>query len=136
MKSAIDTPTIPLPEAQARIERYRAQMSAYVPQENMPRAILIPIDDLLAIVKQYETVDGEGNITNTLRGVRAYFAVKATDQALPDDITALIVPVDLQGNDIIVNPGKASGTDDTEIYDFTKPCPTECDTTSPLYDVP
>lgn len=137
MKSQINTPTIPLRDAQARIERYRAQMSAYVPAENMPRAILIPIDDLLAIIKQYETVDDLGNITNTLRGVRAYFAVKASDQALPDDITALIVPVDLQGNDIVMAPeGGVGGTDDTEIYDFTKPCPTECDTKSPLYDIP
>ncbi len=136
MNSTINTPTIPLRDAQLRIERYRKQLSAYVPQENLPCAILIPIDDLLSIIKQYETVDEEGNITNKLRGVRAYFAVKATDQELPDDITALIVPVDLQGNDVVVNPDKLGGVDDTEIYDFTKPCPTECDVKSPLYDIP
>lgn len=134
MKSPINTPTIPLRDAQIRIERYIQQLSASVPADRIPRAILIPIDDLLAIIKQYESVDDEGNITNKLRGVRAYFAVKASDEELPDDITALIVPVDLQGNDIVIAPGGAvGGEDETEIYDFTKPCPTECDPNSPLF---
>lgn len=41
----------------------------------------------------------------------------------------VLVGVDAQGNDII-NPmgGKISGT-----YDFNQPCPSTCDTASPLY---
>ncbi|MDQ7949030.1 MAG: hypothetical protein REI93_09305 [Pedobacter sp.] len=105
-----------------------------MPEANIPRAVLIPINDLLAIVEKYSVVDDDGNIRNSLSGVRAYFAVKVTDTDLPDDITALIVPVDLKGNDICTNKvGVKDDGDDSEIYDFTKPCPDQCDPESPLY---
>lgn len=132
---AINTPTIPLTEAIARVTRFREQLIDQVPEANIPRAVLIPIDDLLAIVEKYSVVDDDGNIRNSLQGVRAYFAVKVTDKDLPDDITALIVPVDLKGNDICTNPvgGVKNPGDDSEIYDFTKPCPDVCDPESPLY---
>ncbi|MES2419026.1 MAG: hypothetical protein V4541_12625 [Bacteroidota bacterium] len=133
MKS-IDVPTIPLNDAILRVTRFRETLAESVPQTNIPRAILIPIDDLLAIVERYSKIDDTGKITCMLQGVRAYFAIKVTDKTLPDDVTALIVPVGLKGNDIVSdgilglgNPG------DSEIYDFTKPCPTECDPESPLY---
>lgn len=143
MKSQITVPTIPLPEAKKRVARFRAQFAAAVPQNTIPRAILIPIADILAIVDKYQTITPSGDITVALRGVRAYFAINEADEDLPDDITALIVPVDLKGNDIIITPdglprnGNANGLGDddpsTEIYDFTTPCPTECDVNSPLY---
>lgn len=129
----INVPTIPLSEAIDRVTRFRDQLINQVPDTNIPRAILIPIDDLLAIVEKYATVDTDGNITSSLRGVRAYFAVKEGDQTLPDDVTALIVPVDKAGNDIITYPNTLQGTDDSEIYDFTKPCPDVCDPESPLF---
>lgn len=129
----INVPTIPLSEAIDRVTRFRDQLINQVPDTNIPRAILIPIDDLLAIVEKYATIDPDGNITSSLRGVRAYFAVKEGDQALPDDVTALIVPVDKAGNDIITYPNTLQGTDDSEIYDFTKPCPDVCDPESPLF---
>lgn len=133
----INVPTIPLDEAIARVTRFRERMteSAAVPEHNIPRAVLIPIDDLLAIVSKYTTLDDEGNAVTTLQGVRAYFDIKLTDEDLPDPVTALVVPVDLKGNDIITAPvsiGLGEG-DDTEIYDFTKPCPSECDPESPLF---
>ncbi|RZK26323.1 MAG: hypothetical protein EOO43_03160 [Flavobacterium sp.] len=107
--------------------------SSDVPQHNIPRAVLIPIDDLLAIVEKYTKVDDEGNVVTTLKGVRAYFDIKLTDVNLPDPVTALVVPVDLKGNDLIsVSDGLGEG-DDTGIYDFTKPCPSECDPESPLF---
>ena len=129
----INVPTIPLSEAIDRVTRFRDQLINQVPDTNIPRAILIPIDDLLAIVEKYATIDTDGNITSSLRGVRAYFAVKESDQALPDDVTALIVPVDKAGNDIITYQNTLQGTDDSEIYDFTKPCPDVCDPESPLF---
>lgn len=129
----INVPTIPLSEAIDRVTRFRDQLINQVPDTNIPRAILIPIDDLLAIVEKYATIDADGNITSSLRGVRAYFAVKEGDQTLPDDVTALIVPVDKAGNDIITYPNTLQGTDDSEIYDFTKPCPDVCDPESPLF---
>ena len=132
----ISVPTIPLNDAIARVTLFREQMvkSEAVPESNIPRAILIPINDLMAIVEKYSTINEDGTITSSLKGVRAYFAIKATDMDLPDDVTALIVPVDLKGDDIITTPASSIGIGlETEIYDFTVPCPTECDTDSPLY---
>ncbi len=141
MKSQITVPTVPLLEAKKRVARFRAQLASSVPENNIPRAILIPIADILAIVDKYQTLTPQGDITVALKGVRAYFAVNEDDKDLPDDITALIVPVDLKGNDIIYTPDGLLGNGDddpsTEIYDFTTPCPTECDVNSPLYvDLP
>lgn len=132
----LNVPTIPLNAAIARVTRFRERMtkSAAVPQSDIPRAILIPVDDLLAIVSKYTVVGDDGNAVIAIKGVRAYFDIKFTDKDLDDPVTALIVPVDLQGNDIITTPvGNLGESDDTEIYDFTKPCPSECDPESPLF---
>lgn len=130
----INVPTIPLHAAQSRVKRFRKQMiDAKVPNENIPRAILIPIDDLMAIIEKYSTIEENGDVKSTLKGVRAYFAVKVTDQELPDDVTALIVAVDKSGKDIIPTSEAITAENGSEIYDFTKPCPTECDPSSPLY---
>lgn len=133
----INVPTIPLEEAVARVTRFREKMiqSAAIPESNIPRAVLIPIDDLLAIIMKYSTVDQEGNVKSTLQGVRTYFAIKKEDEDLPDEVTALVVAVDLMGNDLINTTGSIGLGDDegSEIYDFTVPCPTQCDPESPLY---
>ncbi|MGE6219912.1 hypothetical protein [Nubsella zeaxanthinifaciens] len=134
MKSKINVPTIPVDEAVDRVTRFRNQLVLQVPESNIPRAVFIPISDLLAIINSYNVIGADGADINQLSGVRAYFAVKETDTDLPDDVTAVIVPVDKAGKDIIYQNNRGNGEgDDTEIYDFTKPCPTECDKTSPLY---
>lgn len=132
----INVPTIPLNEAIDRVTLFREKMvkSAAIPESNIPRAILIPIADLLAIIQKYSSVDEEGNVVSKLQGVRTYFAIKATDQDLPDEVTALVVAVDKDGNDLI-NTKLGSGDDEegSEIYDFTAPCPDVCDPESPLF---
>ncbi|WP_316765510.1 hypothetical protein [Pedobacter frigiditerrae] len=136
MKTLLNIPTVSIPDAKARVERFRRQLSGSMPESNIPRAVLIPIADILQIIDKYQYVDEDGVTRNELRGVRAYFAVKQGDQDLPDDVTALIVPVDLKGNDIVKDPELGEGEDDkTEIYDFTKPCPDQCDPESPLFVV-
>lgn len=132
----INVPTIPVKDAQIRVANFRKQLAASVSRERIPRAVLIPINDLLAIIEKYSTIDDDGNVVNSLQGVRAYFAVKETDKDLPDDITALIVPVDSEGNDLINDKsgvGLGDPDDDSGIYDFTKPCPDLCDPESPLF---
>ncbi len=132
----INVPTIPLNEAIARVTRFREKMvkSAAIPESNIPRAILIPINDLLAIVQKYTTVDDEGNVQSALTGIRTYFAIKATDQDLPDEVTALVVAVDKDGNDLInTKVGLGDDGEGSEIYDFTAPCPDVCDPESPLF---
>jgi hypothetical protein len=134
MKSRINVPTIPVDEAVDRVTRFRDQLIVQVPESNIPRAVFIPINDLLAIIDSYNALGADGADVNKLSGVRAYFAVKETDADLPDDVTAVIVPVDKDGKDIIYQDGNGSGEDEkTEIYDFTQPCPSVCDPSSPLY---
>ncbi|SOD12175.1 hypothetical protein [Pedobacter xixiisoli] len=135
MKSRINVPTVPLDEAIARVTRFRDQLIKQVPEANIPRAVFIPIADIMAIIEKFQELDEHGNIRNSLTGVRAYFAVKDGDQALPDDVTALIVPVDLAGSDIVAHTTGVEGEedDDSDIYDFTQPCPDKCDPDSPLY---
>lgn len=131
----INTPTIPVKMAKARVKRFREQFKADVPESNIPRAILIPINDVLAIMEKYTVVDAEGQSHISLSGLRAYFAVKLADQELDDDVTALIVAVDKHGKDIIntTEDELGGGDDGSEIYDFTKPCPDVCDPESPLF---
>ena len=135
MKSKLNVPTVPLDEAIDRVTRFRNELIEKVPESNIPRAVFIPIADLMAIIDKFQDLDDHGNIRNSLTGVRAYFAIKETDKDLPDNITALIVPVDLAGADIVAHTNGVGGEeeDDSDIYDFTQPCPDKCDTTSPLY---
>ena len=137
MKSKINVPTISVNEAVDRVTRFRDQLLKQVPETNIPRAVFIPISDLLAIINSYDILRADGTTINELQGVRAYFAVKEDDMDLDDDITAIIVPVDKDGADIIYKSQKNSGLgdddDDTEIYDFTQPCPDKCDPKSPLF---
>ncbi|WAC40924.1 hypothetical protein [Pedobacter sp. SL55] len=133
MKSRITVPTVPLQEAVDRVTRFRDQLINQVPEANIPRAVFIPIADLMAIIEKFQDLDDHGNIRNSLTGVRAYFAVKEGDQDLPDDVTALIVPVDLAGADIVAHTTGLGEEEDSDIYDFTQPCPSKCDTTSPLF---
>jgi hypothetical protein len=130
----INVPNIPVDIAKSRVARFRAEITEQIPAIKAPRAILIPINDLMAIVDKYSTVDENGNIRHTLKGVRAYFAVKRDEVASEDNVTALIVAVDKEGNDLInTTDGLAEEEDGSGIYDFTLPCPTECDVDSPLY---
>lgn len=134
MKSKISVPTISVDEAVDRVTRFYDQLIVQVPESNIPRAVFIPMGDLLAIINSHIIIGADGTSINELSGIRAYFAVKETDMDLADDITAVIVPVDKAGKDIIYKEGVGSGEDEkTEIYDFTKPCPDSCDFTSPLY---
>lgn len=78
------------------------------------KAYFIPKDDLTDLMNDANCI-----------GVRAYLAFGNNGRMAPE-AKLLIVDVDAGG---------ANGTDvlANGIYDFTKPCPTVCDTTSPLY---
>jgi len=91
------------------------------------RAFWIPIDD----INNLAAVHGAD-------AVRAYICLEQ-----PDDLSTIkvvLVPV-IDNVDILVMPqsefvGDNSLTDDSgsTIYDFTQPCPVQCDPQSPLYD--
>lgn len=63
-----------------------------------------------------------------IKEVRVYFGIKDDGKE-----GLILVGVDKDGKDIITLPPKFEGdADDSGTYDFTKPCPSTCDETSPL----
>jgi hypothetical protein len=127
--------TISLAEAVTRVTRFRNYFLQFLPQSTCPRAIEIPFEAIVDIVNKYHSVDSEGNVTNDLEGIRLYLSIDETDPTKPQYVTGVVVPVGLDGHDIIYPNNVARGEgddDDTEIYDFTVPCPSECDIESPL----
>lgn len=99
--------TISLEEAQARAVRWRSKSV----EGNEFKGSLISKDDLKGLISEI----GEN-------GVRAYNGINDLG-----DFKLMIVAVDKNGNDLI---DEDKGL---YIYDFTKPCPSDCDNNSPLY---
>lgn len=97
--------TITLETAQSWAKNWRATPAATV------KAHLIPHVDIKQLMAEENVVD-----------VRAYIGIDDNGEN-----KLMLVGVDANGNDLI---------DDAKgqyIYDFTKPCPTTCNITSPLY---
>jgi len=75
--------------------------------------------------------------THNAEGVRAYLCMDRTPDVVPSRIWVIMVPVK-DGKDIIealpdVSDGDGGTDPNTTIYDFTQPCPAQCDPQSPLY---
>lgn len=93
--------------------------------DGLLRGFYIPIADLLAIADYHQAT-----------GVRAYLGMTT-----PGDLTTLdlmLVPVTEgptpAGLDIVEPLTPGGGPDDLySIYDFTQPCPVQCDITSEMY---
>ena len=99
------TNTITLEEAQDWAGRYRANPA------NTIKGYLIPEDDIVQLKDQPDVTD-----------IRAYMGIDDTGEH-----KLMLVGVDKEGNDLI-DPDNGH-----YIYDFTTPCPTTCDTKSPLF---
>jgi hypothetical protein len=81
---------------------------------------------------------------DSIMGVRAYFTLEHDHETWPYDneVKFIMVPVEKEphhknGKDIPVRLlGNAHNLEDSNIYDFTMPCPDSCDPSSPLYGEP
>lgn len=112
---------ITLKEAQSWAINWRKE------NPNMVKAFLIPNEDLIELLG---LEPGQGNGYD----IRCYVGINEAD--LKDSPKLMIVRVDAEGKDLI-NPDSGLGTQDdngNDIYDLTKPCPTFCDDTSPLFN--
>ncbi|UGS22923.1 hypothetical protein [Flavobacterium channae] len=96
--------TITLDEAKEWTSSWRTN-----PPKDLAKGHLIPGDALRELLATDGVVD-----------VRAYMGVDSTGTQ-----KLMFVGVDVNGNDMIDN--------NNLIYDSTKPCPPNCDPTSPLY---
>ena len=115
--------TICLDKAEKWTKAWRSQDGTFTDHKDL-KAFLIPLEDLKEVIK-------EPNVAN----VRAYIGIDESDDNKPH---LIIVGVNAAGEDIIYAAAKKGcvdpdGTVNTGLYDFSQPCPTTCDITSPLY---
>lgn len=102
---------------------WRSQDGTFTDHNDL-KAFLIPLADLQEVMK-------EPNVAN----VRAYIGIDASNDNQPH---LIIVGVNEEGEDIIYDAAgegcvDGDGEVNTGLYDFSQPCPTTCDITSPLY---
>jgi hypothetical protein len=140
-------PRIPLDEAIARADNWRslvvqlpgANASADfntcigldVPQQRIFRAININIADVKDLLADQPKA----------KSIRLYLSLQ--DPEFPYQITGMLVPVDGNNRDMLTKKLATDGTGGlsdllnaaaSTIYDFTHPCPSICDTQSPLFN--
>lgn len=104
--------------------------------ETIPRAIFIPLEDIKELLSDYENAKSE----EALVGVRVYFGLKEVLGAKEEsyELDGMLVPVLYESEkkphaDGIFKDKKARNPEETNIYDFTAPCPRYCDTSSVLF---
>ncbi|SFD26661.1 hypothetical protein SAMN05518672_1011357 [Chitinophaga sp. CF118] len=130
----IDGNTISEIEAIERTTEWRKFIRDNVPDEidesMVPRAVYISMDDIMALYEKHK---------DDAKGVRAYFTKKEQEFIGPDpllhkkpEISVVLVPVNHNDEDMI-SPECTLVAGESNIYDFTKPCPDLCDLSSPLY---
>ena len=104
-----------LSDYEISLETAQKWVKAYVDSvpPNATRAFLVS-------KKELEIVMGDDRV----KYVRMYFG---KDVNIEPQSKMILVPVDVEGNDMIEVRG-----DDSNIYDFTLPCPPTCNDESPL----
>ncbi|MBS1665474.1 MAG: hypothetical protein JST68_30815 [Bacteroidetes bacterium] len=107
------------------VEKARKWIRAWIDShgKGAVKGFLIDADELRAIIDE-----------SGAKYVRIYLGV---NKALPQDRhKLLLVPVDEEGCDMCSRKKEASPTEaeeDSNVFDFTMPCPPTCDAVSPLH---
>lgn len=141
-------PRIPLAEAMARATNWRnlvvniptgntvqaagVDKQLDVPKQRIFRAINININDVKDLMEDHPHA----------KSIRLYLSLQDPD--FPYQITGMLVPVDANNRDMLTQKNVSAGLMDeheilnsvsaSSIYDFTQPCPSLCDTKSPLFN--
>jgi hypothetical protein len=139
-KKKISSPPIPLEEAKQQAANWRSYCKKLLDGrkgkngEDLPvmKAFFIPLDDL-EIVKDLAKDDSGHEVA----GLRIYFRLENADSDL-SELQAMIVPVvriaaiDYLKDWTHLRHKTSQIAESSLVYDFTKPCPTECDNESLL----
>lgn len=115
------------------------------------KAFLIPAVDLIDCLVEMEVLkkqqDGNYSLKKDLStsGVRAYMAIKRPVNEKPSALTEKLLIVgtllnekgihkDLVVDQVCPEEEKVEAIKGSGVFDFTAPCPNECDPNSPLYN--
>lgn len=136
-------PTIPMNVAENWVADWQAQ------NPNHAKAFLIPVEDLIETLTEMNIIQdipgqpGQFTISyNQDAGVRAYMAIdNQVDPSVGSDEKLLLVGTEMDANGVhcdIVEGGHYPTTGiqriGSGVFDFTRPCPNLCDTSSPLFN--
>lgn len=152
-------PTLPLEKAIEQTSNWRSFyakiyndskfLNAINPDgEGVFRGFRIPLEDLTQIVEFINKYNADEKNKEKINSIRAYLAKNTDDMERLEDIHVLLVPVvggkkiepdmlrgddAIYGRDLLEIDNKQENAIESTIYNFTTPCPTECDTKSVLY---
>lgn len=125
---------IPLPTAIAEAGHWRTYCKKLLGDEKLPviKAFFVPLADLMEVVDLAKKDSG-----HEVAGLRLYFRLESEHKTLKD-IKAMAVPVVYTDDpeclkDWVELQNTDSAAGSSLVFDFTKPCPTECDKQSPLF---
>ena len=136
---------IPVDVAIAKTTHWRNFMGHNFPEADtkaLPKAVYISKADIQDMAAYCEADD-------SLLGVRAYFTLEnAFKEGEQNEVKFIMVlvkdtPGYFNGQDMLYIPAGAGmealspdggDVDDSNVYDFTRPCPDCCDPSSPLFD--
>jgi hypothetical protein len=138
-KQQISVPPIPIDTAIKEAANWRAYCKKLIHGEkgrggeDLPviKAFFIPIADLQEVLELAKNDSGK-----EVAGMRIYFRLEKEEDDL-SNLQAMVVPVIFEPDllnlkDWIQLRHAAADEDPSLVFDFTKPCPTECDSMSPL----
>lgn len=111
--------------------------------ESVFRGFRVPLDDLTQILEVIQKYNGSSEHEDKINSIRVYLAKDSADEKIMDDIHILLVPVvggqpipgpglTKYGKDMLETDAGSKGSVST-IYNFSTPCPRQCDISSPLY---
>ena len=117
---------ISLTTAQSWAQEWRSEESVYN-KHNECHAFLIPAEDLAQVLEEMKAQKGP-------KYVRAYLGVEPTAQTEKLMIVGTRPETQTDGSIVyrdLISDGD-DGSDGGSIWDFTQPCPPDCDDRSPL----
>jgi len=127
---------ISVPEAIKKTTNWRnfmADKTAEADAKKVPKAVYISKQDIIEMGKQCEADD-------SIAGVRAYFTLSSeAAEDIKNEVTFVMVLVRVSdkkpyGDDVLYMPDSdGSDTRNSNVYDYTIPCPDICDWESPLF---
>nr|WP_294792888.1 hypothetical protein [uncultured Mucilaginibacter sp.] len=140
-KNQLTEPTrviIPVQTAIERTTHWRNFMKKNTAAEDVrriPKAVYLSRTDIIDMAKQCEADD-------SIAGMRAYFTLNNEfTETVKNEVKFVMVLVRISdtkpfGEDVLYAPGYTADNNvggGSNVYDYSKPCPDCCDTSSPLY---